>query len=180
MNALAHSPGPEAFALREAAKDELAKRTRTEALLRHQQPAFRRALRHAIIERGRTDTAPFEKQRRVLADKSRLRTLCCSRRAGKTAILTRIIASELNEAGFDEWLVFGALTLSIAKELVWNELHAIKKRFALPWKMNDSELSITTDRGGRFRLFGVSDKRSIEKVRGKKYRGVICDEASTY
>jgi hypothetical protein len=166
--------------LREAAREELNRRTRAEAIHRQMRPAFRRALQRAIVERGRTDTELFEAQKRVLADKSRLKTLCCSRRAGKTALLVRVIASALMEAGFDQWVVFGALTLGIAKELVWNELHAINQRFGLGWKMNDSELSITTARGGRFRLFGVSDKKSIEKVRGKKYLGVICDEASTY
>lgn len=180
MSALAHSPFAEAAQLREAAAAELNKRARMEAIHRQQQPAFRKALQAAIVERGRTDTAPISPQRRVIEDKSRLRTLCCSRRAGKTAILARIIAATLLDAGFDEWIVFGARTLGIAKDIMWAELHALQKRYGLNWKMNDSELSITTARGGRFRLFGVNDRKSLEKVRGKKYALVICDEASTY
>jgi hypothetical protein len=166
--------------LREAAREELNRRTRAEAIHRQMRPAFRKALQRAVVERGRTDTPPLEPQRRVLADKSRLRTLCCSRRAGKTAILARIIAITLMDSGFDEWTCFGARTLGIAKDIMWNELHALNERYSLAWKMNDSDLSIVTARGGRFRLFGVNDRKSLEKVRGKKYRLVICDEASTY
>lgn len=180
MSAVAHSPVHEAQQLREAAAAELHKRARAEALQRQMKPAFRAALAKAVYARGRTDTPLFAPQLKVLADKSRLKTLCCSRRAGKTALLTRIIAVELNECGFDEYLAFGALTLSIARDLIWNELRALKERFGFNWKINDSDLTITTARGGRLRLFGANDKKSIEKVRGKKYRGVILDEASTY
>ena len=164
----------------EAAAEELAKRARAEAAQRKNLPAFKKALRQAILERGRTDTPPIPAQRKVLDDNARLLTLCCSRRAGKTAVLTRIVTTELEACGFNEWVVFGARTLGIAKDLIWAELRAMNDRFDLGWKINDSDLSITTARGGRFRLFGVSDKKSLDKARGKKYRLVVLDEASTY
>jgi hypothetical protein len=119
-------------------------------------------------------------QQRVLEDNSRLLTMCCSRRAGKTAVLARMIAVAVEECGFNEWVIFGAKTLSIAKDIMWAELHALNNRFALGWKVNDSDLSITTRRGGRLRLFGASNKESLDKARGKKYRMVVLDEASTY
>lgn len=165
---------------REQAAEELHRRAKAELLLRQHTPEFRKAVQRAVIERGRTDTPPFAQQRRVLDDNSRLLTLCCSRRAGKTEVLGRLAARELERCKHGEWVVFGARTLGIAKDLIWAELHALNERYCFGWKINDSDLSITTLRGGRFRLFGVDDKQSVEKVRGKKYRLVICDEASTY
>lgn len=166
--------------LREAAAEELHRRARAELILRQNTKAFRKAMNHAIIERGIEDTPPFEAQRRVLDDSSRLITLCCSRRGGKSKILSRIIAKSLNHCRHGEWVVYGAKTLGIAKDIIWADLHAINERFCLGWKINDSDLSITTLRQGRFRLFGVDDKDSVGKVRGKKYRLVVCDEVSTY
>lgn len=166
--------------VRDAAAEELNRRARAELLLRQNTKAFRKAVRKAVIDYGRTSTQPFAAQRRVFDDNSRLIALCCSRRAGKSELLGRLISSTLTECGHNEWVVFGAKTLGIAKDIIWADLHAINERFCLGWKINDSDLSITTPRGGRFRLFGVDDKQSVDKVRGKKYRLVICDEASTY
>src|SRR5688572_30416454 len=166
--------------MREAAAEELHRRARAELLLRQNTKAFRKAVQKAIIERGIEDTAPFEAQRKVLNDNARLITLCCSRRAGKSKILSRIIAKALMDCRHGEWVVYGAKTLGIAKDIIWADLHALNERFCLGWKINDSDLSITTQRQGRFRLFGVDDKDSVGKVRGKKYRLVVCDEASTY
>jgi hypothetical protein len=159
---------------------EVARRARAELIHRQNTKEFRKAAAQAVIERGRTDTPPFEAQRKVLDDNSRLICLCCSRRAGKSELLGRLISKTLIACRHGEWVVFGAKTLGIAKDIIWAELHAINKRYCLGWKINDSDLSITTLRGGRFRLFGVDDKQSVDKVRGKKYRLVICDEASTY
>lgn len=162
------------------AAEELGRRVRSETAARRNSKTFQKALKHAIFERGRTDTPPLPAQRRVLDDKSRLLTLCCSRRAGKTLILGRMITVAIEECGFNEWVVFGARTLGIAKDLIWAELREMNDRYELGWKINDSDLSITTIRGGRFRLFGISDKQSLDKARGKKYRLVVLDEASTY
>lgn len=167
-------------AQRVAAAEELHRRAKAELILRQNTKEFRKAIQKAVVDRGRTDTAPFAAQRRVLDDNSRLLCLCCSRRAGKSEVLSRMIADALIDCGHNEWVVYGAKTLGIAKDIIWADLHALNDRFCLGWKINDSDLSIATLRGGRFRLFGVDDKQSVDKVRGKKYRLVICDEASTY
>jgi len=91
-----------------------------------------------------------------------------------------MVALELEAAGEDEYVVFGARTLGIARDLVWRRLVRINDRYMLGWRVQEARHEITTRRGAEFRLFGVDDSVSIEKVRGKKYRLVICDEASTY
>lgn len=157
-------------------------RDRARALLLHKRMTreFKEAVQERIIEKGRADTELLAPQRKVLEDASRYITMCCSRRAGKSELCERLIAATLEECGPNEWVVYGARTLGIAKDIIWSGLVAINDRYQLGWHINHSELSIATPRGGRFRLFGVDDRASIDKVRGKKYRLVICDEASTY
>lgn len=91
-----------------------------------------------------------------------------------------MVALALNAAGEDEYVVFGARTLGIARDLIWRKLVRLNDRHCLGWKINEGRNEITTSRGAEFRLFGVDDSVSVEKVRGKKYRLVICDEAATY
>lgn len=170
------SAAPSKAAIAAAVRD----RARAELILKQNTRAFKEAVQERIIERGRTDTPLLAPQRGVLDDNSRLLTLCCSRRAGKSDLLGRLIAATLMECGFDEYVVFGARTLSIAADIVWPTLVAINEQYCLGWKLDNSDYTITTLRGGRFRLFGVNDHKSVEKARGKKYRLVICDEASTY
>lgn len=142
--------------------------------------AFKEAAQERILAYGRADTDLHEKQRGVLDDSSRRLLLCCSRRAGKSELLVRLISATLLECAHGEWVVFGARTLGIAKDIIWADLVSINELYCLGWNINGSDLSITTPAGGRFRLFGVDDRKSVDKVRGKKYRLVICDEASTY
>lgn len=106
--------------------------------------------------------------------------MCCSRRAGKTQVVARLIAISLLSSGRNEWTLFAAGTLGIAKNLIWAELVAINDRHKLQWKMVELEGAITTPTGARFRCIGVDDRKQIEKLRGPKYRLIVLDEASTY
>jgi hypothetical protein len=176
LEASVSRPAPSKAAIAAAVRD----RARAELILKQNTRAFKEAVQERIIECGRTDTPLLAPQRRVLDDNSRLLTLCCSRRAGKSELLGRLIAATLMECQHNEWVVFGARTLGIAKDIIWADLDALNEQYCLGWNINNSDLSITTRAGGRFRLFGVDDRKSVDKVRGKKYRLVICDEASTY
>jgi hypothetical protein len=119
-------------------------------------------------------------QRAVVLDKARYKALLCGRRAGKTELCARLIAIALINAVVNEWVVFGARTLAIAKDLIWAHLVAISERHDLGWKMSEHTGTIRTKGGARFRLFGIDDRVAIDKVRGYKIKLAIFDEASTY
>lgn len=157
-----------------AARDELARRALAE-IERRRGSAEYRAFVEATIR-----SELFGLQLAVLDDPSSRISWCCSRRAGKTEGAVRMLALALEAAGEDEYVVFGARTLGIARDLAWKKLVRLGKRLHLGWNVNQANHEITTARGAEFRLFGVDDSASVEKVRGKKYRLVICDEASTY
>lgn len=122
----------------------------------------------------------FDEQRALLLDESRYLAVCCSRRAGKTHTLSRMIAVALLDCGRNEWVAFCAKTLPIAKGLVWSELEELNRVHKLGWRMLKQTGEIETAAGGRFILAGISDGSAADKLRGNKYRLVICDEAATY
>lgn len=122
----------------------------------------------------------FDRQLSVMDDPSRRISVCCGRRSGKTEWAVRMLADSLEASGEEEFSVFGARTMGIARDLIWRRMLRVNERYSLGWKVNEARSEITTIAGAEFRLFGVDDAASVEKVRGKKYRLVICDEASTY
>lgn len=160
----------------QAVAKEIARRAQVEIDRRRQRDpdGFRRAVEKAI--RGEL----FARQIAVLDDPCRRISFCCSRRSGKTEWAVRALALSMENSGEEEFTVFGARTLGVARDLVWRRLLRLGERYGLNWKVNEARAEISTQGGGEFRLFGVDDAVSIEKVRGKKYRLVICDEASTY
>ncbi len=160
----------------ERARAELDRRVRAELERRRDKEPelFRAAVKVAI----RAEL--FQRQCDVIDDPGRRIAWCCSRRAGKTEGAVRMLALSLLDSGEEEFTVFGARTLGIARDLVWRRLIRLNERYSLGWRTNESRAEISTQTGAEFRLFGVDDAASIEKVRGKKYRLVFCDESSTY
>lgn len=121
-----------------------------------------------------------ERQLRVVAEENRFIAMLCGRRAGKTELLARLIALALIDAGHNEWVVYAARTLSIARDLIWAHLVRINESHQLGWKMYEQKGMLKTPTGARFRVLGVDKKPEIQKIRGYKLRLAIFDEASTY
>lgn len=158
----------------EQARAEIVRRAFVELAKRRGTPEYLPAIATAI----RSEL--FPRQLAVLDDPRRRIAWCCSRRAGKTEGAVRMLALSILESGEEEFTVFGARTLGIARDLVWRRLVRLNDRYCLGWKVHESRNEISTGDGAEFRLFGVDDEASLEKVRGKKYRLVFCDESSTY
>lgn len=104
--------------------------------------------------------------------------ICAGRRSGKTYLDERLVAYELEQCARDEWVVFLAPTGQVGKELIWTGLEALNENFRLGWDMREHPVpTITTRAGGRFKIVGCDNKSELGKLRGKKYRLVIIDEA---
>ena len=146
--------------------------------------ADRRAARLVLARRKRLIQAIARelhpRQRAVVRDASRYIALLCGRRAGKTELVARLIAIAIISSGDNEWVVFGARTQAIAKDLIWAHLVRINDEYGLGWKMSEHTGSLRAQNGARFRVFGVDDRVAIDKVRGYKIRLACFDEASTY
>lgn len=122
----------------------------------------------------------FGRQRRVLRSGARRKAIRCSRRAGKTVTAASALAEALEEADFDEAVVYAARTRGIAKRLIWAKLRKIQREHRPAWVVSETELTVTNERGGFILVVGLDKPAEIEKLRGLKMRRFIGDEPATY
>lgn len=122
----------------------------------------------------------FEKQANFFNSPSRRRVAFCTRRAGKTiGIAIWFLASMLeNPTSLHLYL---AQTSGAAKLYLWPELKRLIEEYALPFKTNETDLTIQHKRGlGMLVLKGADKEDEIEKLRGPKWLKVALDEAATF
>lgn len=122
-------------------------------------------------------------QRKVALSPARWKAVTTARRSGKTVLDTALGADSLEASGHDEVTLYLAKNRGVAKELYWPKIKGLCREYKLPWQLNETELRITTPRGGVLLVKGAEGgdpEEEREKLRGLKLRRVICDEPSTY
>lgn len=123
----------------------------------------------------------FTRQQRVIQSRARRKAIRCSRRAGKTVTAGAGLAEALEDADFDEAVVYAARTRGIAKRLIWGKLRRIARDHKRSgWEFSEAELTITNERGGFIIVVGLDKPAEIEKLRGLKIRRFVGDEPATY
>lgn len=161
--------------MRSAARAELRKRALRE--LRDKHPdAYRDEVKRQI-KAGLT-----QKQLGVLdamARGVRYIALCCSRRAGKTNLISKIIVLTLLDAGHNEAAFFVAPTLQIGKGLIWKEVAKLCADYCLDevWRMAEHTGEIHTPAGSAFFIQGLNKQKQGDKTRGFKTRLLCTDES---
>lgn len=141
----------------------------------------------AALEQGRRKTqkaaifASFhDGQRRAyeLLRSGTYLSICAGRRGGKTYFDAAVIAESLIDSGKGEWTVYLAPTAQVGKELIWSELLTLNETHKLGWDFREHPVPmLTTSTGAVFKIVGCDDKAQLGKLRGKKYRLVVIDEA---
>jgi phage terminase large subunit len=125
-----------------------------------------------------------EMQRYVFLDRSRWKSITCSRRAGKTELDSSLLVDGAVLAGDGEDTVYVAESKAIAKTLIWDKLKSRLRELGLSdWAVSEQDLSIRTPWGSRIFLFGAKGSDHAEardKMRGLKMRRCIYDEPATY
>lgn len=123
----------------------------------------------------------FPQQTAFIRDTSKLKALLGTRRMAKsyTAGLY-LIRTALERKGTSS--VYIGLTRDQAKRIVWNDVFkAILKKYNIPAKFNETELTITFDNNSIIYVLGVDDSEAEkDKLLGKKYALAVIDEAASY
>src|ERR1700722_9015397 len=121
----------------------------------------------------------FDQQLKFVEDASPFKVAVCSRRAGKTtACAAHLVHSAINNKESNN--IYITLSGVSGKRIIWKEFKKIVKKFNLPAKFNESELSIIFPNDSTIYVIGASDSVEIEKVRGMAMKLVYIDECQSF
>jgi PBSX family phage terminase large subunit len=138
-----------------------------------------RLLNSPVVPNVLNDAFPL--QRQFIEDKNKLKALFCTRRSAKsyTAGLY-LIKTALERPNTSS--VYIGLTRESTKRIIWDDIFkAILKKFNIPAKFNETELSISFDNNSRIFCASVDDgEAEQDKLLGKKYALCVIDEAASY
>jgi len=121
----------------------------------------------------------FDKQRDFVLDESKFRTVCNSRRSGKSVgVGAEMIDTAKTHDGVN--VLYITLNRLSAKRIIWKDLLKINKEYQLNGKINESELTITFPNNSVIYVSGAKDATEIEKFRGMALKKVFIDEAQSF
>lgn len=120
----------------------------------------------------------FARQRAVILDPSKRKTLRCGRRSGKTKTFgCKQIHAVERTGGIS---LYVALSRPTAERLMWSELKRLDRLYSIGLKFNDQKLEAYHPNGGQIWLAGADDKKEREKLRGHAFVNVDLDEAGSF
>jgi len=133
-----------------------------------------------VSARVRGDCHPF--QLLAVDDPARFITLLVGRGGGKTTTMRARALQKLTSIRRGRG-VYIAPTRDMAEELMWGPLKDSIEFYGLSdeFTFNETKLRVTCKRTGCvYRLVGLDDKSEVNKLRGRPFDWVDCDEASLY
>lgn len=119
-------------------------------------------------------------QYKAAVDKSFLKGIQSPRRSGKSTgeVRETLEEAEIITPGSNH--LYGALTLSSAKEIAWDTFLENLDAHKVKHSINSQSGIITLDNGSKIRLFGLdSSYKEMRKLLGSKYKTVKIDEAGS-
>lgn len=115
---------------------------------------------------------PHTHQQEIIDHPARFKVLACGRRFGKTDLSIYLLARGACEG---KTMAYFAPTYKNASE-VWRGLKR-NLRPIISYK-NETERRIETHSGGVIELWSLDTSNSADNVRGRKYHGIVVDEAA--
>jgi hypothetical protein len=121
----------------------------------------------------------FPEQLRPLTSAAKRKVLRCGRRAGKTtAVAFKLLLSALADPAIP--VLYVTLTRENAREILWDDLLRLNSEYSLGGRPVLGHLELTMPNGVPIQLRGAHTEREIAKVRGKKFKLAIVDEAQSF
>lgn len=122
----------------------------------------------------------LEKQRAVIEDTYRYKSVLCPRRAGKTYTAIRYALYTALKRD-NALVVVTTLTLKSAKRLYWKELRDLMDAYGIKHKAHHTSLEITINaNGSKIFLAGAETSSDVERLRGMQFDLVIVDECKSF
>lgn len=107
----------------------------------------------------------FGSQREFIADESRLKVACCSRRSGKShGVAILLLKHALQKPGCTP--VYINMNRASAQLIIWPALRDLSNKFDLNLQFIKSSGDVIVPNGSEIRVFGAGSMREMDKVRG--------------
>ncbi len=121
----------------------------------------------------------FPAQYKAAMDKSFLKAIQCTRRAGKSTGEGKETLQSMFDVPESNHL-YGALTLSTAKSIIWDTLLKELEDRKIGYRANEQQGILRLENKSQLRLFGLdSSYKEMRKILGSKYKTVKIDEAGS-
>lgn len=123
----------------------------------------------------------FKAQASFIADTARKKAAICTRRAGKTNGVARMMLKALHEAPSGDVLYLG-LTKNTVRRLMWEPiLKPLNRSLGINAEPNETTMSLKLSETSHIYCLGAdADEQEMQKLLGGKYKLVVIDEAQSF
>jgi hypothetical protein len=114
-------------------------------------------------------------QAALCADRAKFKGLLWGRRTGKTIAMGLDFADGMERVP-GSLNLYVALTMTSAREILWQPLKRLNAQHGWGLRFNDSLMVCTHQNGSRLMVRGADDRAELEKLRGMAFRKIRIDE----
>ncbi len=147
-------------------------------------PRLRRIIAEKKLRKEREKAIDFDElcfpgQKEFVSDEAKRILACCSRRAGKSYG----IGIKFLKTGFqfkNSVMVYGAMSRSQGKEILWPCLIELNERLGLGLAFKENTGDIVFPNGSKILMRGFGSRREAEKCRGLAIRAACIDEGQGF
>jgi PBSX family phage terminase large subunit len=146
-------------------------------------PEQKKALIKAISEKDKVsaiarfnlDEMLFKEQLEVLKSPAKNKVIVCSRRSGKSYMISAALLQKAMSTPDSVHLYIG-LTKASARNVIWSILTRMIEDYKLPCVFNEHTLTIKFNNRSRIIIEGCKDQTTIERLRGMALHTAVIDE----
>ncbi len=136
---------------------------------------LKRGLEYKLITHGL-----FDQQKTYKHDESKRKAAICTRRAGKTHVVSEGLLESIYDLTQGDSAYIG-LTRGHAKKVMFNHINNLKFKYDLQIEANKSDLTWTNLKtGNTLYITGANNEEDTEKLRGLKLKKIVLDEVASF
>jgi hypothetical protein len=132
-----------------------------------------------LTKYGQLSNTLFQQQRDFIADKSKMKAACCTRRAGKSHVAAIKLLQTASRVP-NSTALYLALTQRSAKGIMWRKLKTLNQQYNLGVEFKESELIAVLNNNSRIVLYGADKENLMDTLLGDAYSTVVIDEAQSF
>jgi len=141
---------------------------------------FQAQLKKKELELKPLEIGLFAQQKKYDKDPSKRKAALCTRRAGKTHVISKGLLDGIYSKDKGDCAYIG-LTRLHAKRIMFNHVIKLQRKYRLDLEANRAELSILNKKtGNTLYITAANHEEDTEKLRGLSLKKIVLDEAASF